>query len=123
MIGSPETLATVHDRPDLSANASREASPAPTSKPPEDEGTLVGRIQSLRQAAAEKLLPKVEALEASPPADPREYGFVSEALMKELLSLDAIEVRPDYTQARQARKEAVKQLQGALDRVDGAKNR
>ena len=66
--------------------------------------------------------PPVEGEEkksAGPP--PRILLYLSEILLQGLLKLDSIEIPSGYEDARKERKEAVRQVQDVLDRVDRAK--
>ena len=130
LIGSADSMARVSDRPDLSNPTSRSASPLPpsaaaagsSSAAPQyaDEAALIAHIESLEATQLAPLVPRIDRLEAEPPTDRREYGFVSEALLQILVKqYDAIDIpRPDWTRARAARKEAVRRLQAQMDRVD-----
>ncbi|GAA6061328.1 hypothetical protein JCM10212_003218 [Sporobolomyces blumeae] len=53
---------------------------------------------------------------------PRILLYLSEVLLQGLLKLDGIEIPSTYADARKERKEAVKQVQDVLDRVDRAKD-
>lgn len=49
--------------------------------------------------------------------------FLSEILIQALLKLDSFQISSDWTDARKARKEAVRKVQLLLDRVDSVKER
>lgn len=61
--------------------------------------------------------PEEEVLVEEVP-NPRTAAWLSEVLLQSLLKLDSIEIPSTYTQARKERKDAVRKLQGCLDRVD-----
>lgn len=62
--------------------------------------------------------------EIAPPTAPlpRQTIFLSELLIQTLLALDSFAIEPDWTEARKARKEGVRRVQGLLDRVDRCKD-
>ncbi|GAA5934811.1 uncharacterized protein JCM15063_003074 [Sporobolomyces koalae] len=63
--------------------------------------------------------PASSGAKGGPP--PRILLYLSEILLQGLLKLDSIEIPSGYEAARKERKEAVKQVQDVLDRVDRAK--
>ncbi|CBQ69021.1 conserved hypothetical protein [Sporisorium reilianum SRZ2] len=75
------------------------------------EATSTGEAQGKAEAEA-----KTETL--SPPQIADAHRRVSELLLRQLLALDSVNVNSDTT--RQARKIAVKEVQGHLDRLDAA---
>ncbi|GAA6007351.1 hypothetical protein JCM11491_003098 [Sporobolomyces phaffii] len=80
------------------------------------EGWIVEQKKERADAAAAG---EAEAKPAGPP--PRILLYLSEILLQGLLKLDSIEIPSGYENARKERKEAVKQVQDVLDRVDLAK--
>lgn len=54
--------------------------------------------------------------------DPTRLAHLSELLLQALLKLDGIQVESDWTEARTARKEGVRQVQNLLDRLDKVKS-
>lgn len=145
MLGSKDVSARVDDRlttrKDLVALAAEAAAPAEIQV--EDEETVQRRIKENSSDRLVDLEPKVERVEAyikqeqqkkagKAPAlaegeeelsapQPRTLLFLSENLLQSLLRLDSIEIQSSYAAARAERKEAVKRVQGVLDRVDAAK--
>ncbi|BGP32791.1 hypothetical protein JCM10296v2_004575 [Rhodotorula toruloides] len=66
--------------------------------------------------------PSASAEDPDAPAPPRRtLLYLSEVLLQGLLKLDSIEIPSGYAEARRERKEAVRQVQEVLDRVDSAK--
>ncbi|GAA6005687.1 BAG family molecular chaperone regulator [Rhodotorula paludigena] len=110
---------------------------AAQSKEAETEEALRARIREIAGSKLDELEPQVKQVEAwleqaraaeggeggaERPAPPqRTLLFLSEVLLQGLLKLDAIEIPGGYADARKERKEAVKRVQGVLDRVDAAK--
>ncbi|KAK4701384.1 hypothetical protein P7C70_g4848, partial [Phenoliferia sp. Uapishka_3] len=143
MMGTKEHSARVDDklytRSDLKVNQEEQVA---VEKPKDDEDTVVKKIEGLVKGATDEWGPKIVGLEAylkqrtgekapvDPEADPKEEevevekpnpktaAWLSEVLLQSLLKLDSIEIPSTYTQARKERKDAVRQLQGCLDRVD-----
>ncbi|SJX64665.1 uncharacterized protein SRS1_15481 [Sporisorium reilianum f. sp. reilianum] len=89
------------------------ATPAPAPAAAAGEATSTGEAQGQAEAQAEA---KTETL--SPPQIADAHRRVSELLLRQLLALDSVNVNSDTT--RQARKIAVKEVQGHLDRLDAA---
>ncbi|OZJ02012.1 hypothetical protein BZG36_04871 [Bifiguratus adelaidae] len=60
-----------------------------------------------------------------PLSDPRKlydtHNYLSEKLLQALFALDGIEAPTEFSTARQKRREAVRHIQGYLDRIDKAK--
>ena len=70
--------------------------------------------------------PSSAAATAAPPPttiNARTPIFLSEILIQSLLKLDSFQISSDWTEARKARKEAVRKVQLLLDRVDSVKER
>lgn len=111
-----------------------------TEKKVESEETIQKRIKQISTEKLQELEPQVTQVEgwivdqkkeresqsegdkkpAGPP--PRILLYLSEILLQGLLKLDSIEIPSGYENARKERKEAVKQVQDVLDRVDRAKD-
>lgn len=58
-------------------------------------------------------IPKFDVLQ-------REHARLSESLLRGLLDLDGVDIPSGWGDARQARKDGVKRVQGELNKVDGA---
>jgi hypothetical protein len=145
MLGSKDVSARVDDRlatrSDLLRPGSEEVVPP---KAQETEEQVVARIHATAKTKLAELEPMIEHVEAyiaqesgtqapakttdasgQPAAveapNPRALIFLSEALLQALLKLDSIDIPGGYEQARAERKQGVKTLQAALDRVDELK--
>lgn len=147
MLGSKDVSARVDDRlatrSDLLRPGSEEIVPP---KPQETEEQVVARIQETAKTKLAELEPMIQHVEKyitqesgdAPPKtsgpdeeattpipvetpNPRALIFLSEALLQALLKLDSIDIPGGYEQARAERKQGVKTLQAALDRVDELK--
>ena len=120
--------------PEMSSDS---ASPAPKSRtatPQTEEGTILAIRQELDKVR-ETLVPDVDAFvrslgasEGTPEPEPEStaptplgHTRLSELLLQSLLRLDALHVSgADWPDARVQRKAAVREVQGVLDRLDGA---
>lgn len=141
MLGSKDVSARVDDRlasrKDLLRPGSDEVVPP---KAQETEEQVVARITETATTKMEELEPMIKDVEAyiaressssstptvtdaEPPAapNPRALIFLSEALLQALLKLDSIDIPSGYEKARTERKQGVRTLQAALDRVDALK--
>ena len=115
---------------------------------PEDEPALARRIRETRDKALGPIMPELDKLERyfaslnNNAAAPQQQGqvqpraaaedvnerpnerlpvFLSETLLQSLLKLDSIEIPVGWQDARKERKEAVRDVQAVLDRIDRAK--
>ena len=133
MIGSPETQAFVSDR-NATATANANASGSTSQLPPRsgspvqaDESTTLATISRIQSDAISRHQPQIDQLEQSIDAGTKpssqSFSIVSETLLQALLQLDSVNVRSEWTEARAARKAAVKAVQALLDRVDQVKDR
>ncbi|KAF8555290.1 hypothetical protein OG21DRAFT_1411020 [Imleria badia] len=106
---------------------------APTSTTPQTEESTILAIRAELERVRETLLPDVDAFvqalalseSESGPAEstptPLDHTRLSELLLQSLLRLDALHVSgADWPEARVQRKAAVREVQGVLDRLDGA---
>ncbi|CAH7667226.1 hypothetical protein PPACK8108_LOCUS1625 [Phakopsora pachyrhizi] len=151
MVGSRESRAVVTDRPDLQGNDDLVVVLDPSTSyhheplPVLDESGITSLIRELTQSAIDKCLPRVEELERQkiPQSSDQatevanvdsqsavkpvksvndEFVFLSENLLQSLLKLDGVQIESDWSEARVARKEGVRAVQGLLDRLDGLKS-
>lgn len=142
MIASKDASAVVRDRGDeashsregesirekavpAAAAASRQSGQKQT-RQTLDEPKVVAQIQAIVTNTLEKLKEPIENV-LHPQASStdrevnKEYLMVSEVLLQALMKLDGFEVDSSWTEARKARKEAINQVQGLLDKIDAAK--
>lgn len=87
------------------------------------EQTTLAIIRAELDAVRSTLAPDLHAFLATPaPAPPRqkERTRLAERLLQALLRLDALALDPAWPVARAARRGAVREVQGLLDRLDGA---
>lgn len=97
------------------------------SSPPTEQSTLQS-IQAELDSVRGSLKPSVDAFLGSLPEDPsgkdseddkkQTHTRLAELLLQSLLRLDAILPEGDWVEVRSARKGAVKEVQGILDRLD-----
>ncbi|SCV70058.1 BQ2448_1452 [Microbotryum intermedium] len=147
LLGSKDVSASIDDRlmtrADLLPTGADEIVPI---KPLLTEDQVVDKIQEVAHNKLKTLGPDLEKVEQWVQAvegttsskteteaetetqtgekpNPRTLIFLSEALLQALLKLDSIEVQSGYDRARAARKQGVRDLQAALDRVDALKPR
>lgn len=137
LIGSKEVSGMVDDKLISRAVPVQEET---VEKALDDEETVVGKIGEISGKGLDELEPEIAKLEAwlaqeksgtvtegeesavvLEKPNPRTSIWLSEALLQNLLRLDGFEIPSTYTDARKTRKDAVKKLQSALDRVDALK--
>ncbi|KAG6885685.1 hypothetical protein C0993_011170 [Termitomyces sp. T159_Od127] len=83
------------------------------------ERSVLATIQSELSAVRSALQPSLQAFLVAP-ADPKEHTRLGELLLQSLLRLDGIVAEPSWQQARSQRKDAVREVQDMLDRLDNA---
>lgn len=111
------------------------AAPVPSARPQAPgkevrttQAAMVKTIQAEIDSIHRELLPSLTAFELSlnAPEEPsreslkQEYTRLGELLLQTLLRLDSFTPEGDWEEARKARKEAVKEIQGLLTRIDTA---
>ncbi|EPQ57318.1 hypothetical protein GLOTRDRAFT_137669 [Gloeophyllum trabeum ATCC 11539] len=102
----------------------------PDKNEPRTEQSTLAQIRAERQGVQNGLAKEVDAFVANlPPTPPQQeqvktmqptHARLSELLLQSLLRLDAINAEGGWDEARKERKEAVKEVQKVLDRLDGA---
>ena len=97
------------------------STPVPTSIPPADPNTSLGKLQTLSDDFHEKWLPLCRKFLANPPSDPqaraKEHRKLSESVMTHiLLKADAIEV--DSPDARAFRKSLINDANDTMKKID-----
>ncbi|TPX55364.1 hypothetical protein PhCBS80983_g05379 [Powellomyces hirtus] len=116
-------------------------SPPPSAHPPQEDGgpeeVLIATIDSHLSHVAETALPLVHDYcaqaasyidtatpESTPPKQLRDlHAKAAEVLLQRLLKLDGVMCEPHMDRARAKRKEAVKYIQGQLDKIDALKEK
>lgn len=144
MLGSKDVSATVDDRlssrkdlQELSKASAAGGGGVVEEKKVESEEVIQKKIKQISTEKLAELEPQVTQVEgwitqkkSEPPIEgeekkagppPRILLYLSEILLQGLLKLDSIEIPSGYEDARKERKEAVRQVQEVLDRVDRAK--
>ncbi|KAG6918539.1 hypothetical protein DXG01_013629 [Tephrocybe rancida] len=102
LIGSADTQSSAH-APATSAS----------------ERSILSTIHSELTSVRSSLQPDVAAFLQSP-TDKKEHARLGELLLQSLLRLDGIVTEPSWEQARKERKDAVREVQDMLDRLDNA---
>ncbi|TFK54121.1 hypothetical protein OE88DRAFT_1624912 [Heliocybe sulcata] len=97
---------------------------------PRTEQSTLAQIRAERQGVEDGLAKEVDAFVTTlPPSKPDQaqvktlqptHARLSELLLQSLLRLDAINAEGGWEEARKERKEAVREVQKVLDRLDGA---
>jgi transcriptional regulator of met regulon len=90
--------------------------PGPTQN---TEQSVVASIRSELNSIRNALLPDLESFLQHPTHD-LEHRRLAELLLQALLRLDAIVPEPTWDDARKERKDAVREVQTMLDRLDDA---
>ncbi|KAG6833555.1 hypothetical protein H0H87_005206 [Tephrocybe sp. NHM501043] len=90
---------------------------APATSP--SERSVLATIQSELASVRTSLTPAVDAF-LPHPTDHREHARLGELLLQSLLRLDGIVADPSWDHARKERKDAVREVQDMLDRLDNA---
>ncbi|KAI8904170.1 hypothetical protein DFJ77DRAFT_480862 [Powellomyces hirtus] len=116
-------------------------SPPPSAHPPQEDGdpeeVLIATIDSHLSHVAETALPLVHdycaqaasyidtaTSESTPSKQLRDlHAKAAEVLLQRLLKLDGVMCEPHMDRARAKRKEAVKYIQGQLDKIDALKEK
>ena len=121
--------------PETTSASASSAPRAPAGKPhtPQTEQGTISAIKAELDRVRETLVPDVDAFvraltppESEPTPEstaptPVDHTRLSELLLQSLLRLDALHVSgADWPEARVQRKAAVREVQGVLDRLDGA---
>lgn len=124
LLASAEASAVVSDKLPSSTTFAP-AKPAPRQQQqPTDESAVIASIQRISTDVLKRLHPEVQKY-AQQVADGQEsgqtYSMLSETLLQALLKLDGIEVNPEFQQARQERKNAIKAVTEVMDKVDALK--
>lgn len=144
MIASKDASAVVRDRGDgtdqdrQGLSAREQALPAAASsstsrqqgkkqsQQPLDEPRVIAQMDSIVTSTLEKLKEPIENV-LRPTASStdkeinKQYLMVSEVLLQALMKLDGFEIDSSWTEARKARKEAIRKVQALLDDIDAAK--
>lgn len=147
MIASKDASAVVRDRDDGSSSSqandrgasstqsqSSTATPASSrqqgKKPPQnlDEPRTIAQIDAIVTNTLDKLKGDIENQLLDQPKGTekevhKQYLMVSEVLLQALMKLDGFEIDSSWTEARKARKEAIRKVQSLLDQIDAAKEK
>ncbi|KAI9205397.1 uncharacterized protein BJ171DRAFT_73084 [Polychytrium aggregatum] len=143
MIGDDQPISDRAPAPSSSTQASTSTTsysstptPAPAIKQPLTEEDLIAKISTSVNYTNETLLPMIEHYTMVAEQFIRistasgytvkhletEYAKVSETLLQTLIKIDSVDCG-EFVQARQHRRDAVKLVQGLMDRVDQVKER
>jgi len=136
LVSSPDSHAVVSDRlptnssPNTTTTTTAAASSSaaadsannirsiPQSSGP-SEASILQNIDQVSKDVLTRLTPEIERYSRT--KGDQLYRQLSETLLQALLRLDSINVNPEWSEARQARRQGVKDVQAALDRVDTIK--
>lgn len=128
LIGSAQTGSRVTDHLAQAGSASGSGSARQkqtAAQQPIDEARIVAQIDSLVSSTLSRLKPDLDQLFSLPLEEAtllkRKQVYLSEMLLQTLLKLDGFEIDSRWTDARKARKEGIRSIQGMLDRVDAIK--
>lgn len=143
MIASKDASAVVRDRGDEGSSSQTSNNDNPTnqsalrqqpaggkkaSQQSLDEPRVIAQIDAIVTNTLDKLKGDIEnQLQEQPSGTDRElhkqYLMVSEVLLQALMKLDGFEIDSSWTEARKARKEAIRKVQSLLDQIDAAKEK
>ncbi|RDB24895.1 BAG family molecular chaperone regulator 1A [Hypsizygus marmoreus] len=87
----------------------------------QSENSIIATIQTELHAVRTSLLPDLDTFLHDPTND-KEHRRIGELLLQSLIRLDAIVAEPAWEAARKERKDAVREVQDMLDRLDGARS-
>lgn len=144
MIASKDASAVVRDRgddsgqeragdsikgqaiPATSTTSSSRQSGKKQSQQTLDEPRVIAQIDAIVTNTLDKLEEPIKnVLRPSASSTDKEvhkqYLMVSEVLLQALMKLDGFEIDSSWTEARKARKEAIRKVQSLLDEIDAAK--
>ncbi|KAG6842138.1 hypothetical protein C0991_001631 [Blastosporella zonata] len=116
---APIATYNLHQNSTIALIGSTETS-APHAPPTSaDERSILAIIKSELSAVRTSLQPSLDTFLQNP-TNQKEHARLGELLLQSLLRLDGIVVDPAWELARKDRKDAVREVQDMLDRVDNA---